>query len=267
MHFDFSAFLVLATFITGVIWLYDVLFNKKTRDLANQGKTPESEGYQLESWVTEYSRSFFPVILLVLILRSFLYEPFKIPSGSMMPSLLVGDFILVNKFAYGVRLPVLESEIWDLGKPERGDAAVFRYPNDPALDYIKRVIGLPGDEIAYFNKTLTINGDEVTKIPKGEYTGPDHELLRPVINVNEENLGKHTFHTLEQPAKRGLEGVTQVPDGHYFVMGDNRDNSNDSRYWGFVPQENLVGRADYIWMSWDTADSWVRWDRIGNSIQ
>ena len=266
MHFDFSAFLVLATFITGAIWLYDVLANKKARDLANQGKAPGTAGYITESIITEYSRSFFPVILLVLILRSFLYEPFKIPSGSMMPTLLVGDFILVNKFAYGVRLPVLETEIVDLGKPQRGDAAVFRYPDDPSLDYIKRVVGLPGDEIAYFNKTLTINGEQVAKLPLGEYTGPDHELLRPVINIHEETLGEHHFHTLEQPAKQGLEGVTRVPDGHYFMMGDNRDNSNDSRYWGFVPQENLVGRADYIWMSWDTRESWIRSDRIGNTI-
>ena len=129
MHFDFSAFLVLATFITGAIWLYDILLHKKARDEANKGKTPETEGYLAEPTLIEYSRSFFPVILLVLILRSFLYEPFKIPSGSMMPTLLVGDFILVNKFAYGVRLPVLESEIIEMGKPERGDAAVFRFPD------------------------------------------------------------------------------------------------------------------------------------------
>ena len=266
MHFDFAAFLVLATFVTGVIWLFDILFSKKGREQANQGKQPEEVGYLNEPIIVEYSRSFFPVILLVLILRSFLYEPFKIPSGSMMPTLLAGDFILVNKFAYGVRLPVLEKEVWDLGKPQRGDAIVFRYPNDPSLDYIKRVVGLPGDEIGYYNKVLTINGQEIGKTSQGEYTGYDHELLRPVINVYQENLGEHTFNTLEQPAKLGLEGITRIPDGHYFVMGDNRDNSNDSRYWGFVPQDNLVGRAEYVWMSWDTGDSWFRWDRIGTSI-
>lgn len=266
MHFDFAAFLVLATVVTGAIWLFDAMLWKKARLMANLDKMPDQPGYLRESVIVEYSRSFFPVILLVLILRSFLYEPFKIPSGSMMPTLLAGDFILVNKFAYGVRLPVLEYEIWDLGKPERGDAVVFRYPNDVSLDYIKRVVGMPGDEISYFNKTLTVNGQEIGKAHKGEYTGYDHDLLTPVIDVYEESLGTHTFNTLEQPAKLGVEGVTRVPDGHYFVMGDNRDNSNDSRYWGFVPQDNLVGRAEYIWMSWDSGDSWFRWDRIGNSI-
>jgi signal peptidase I len=266
MHFDFAAFLVLATFLTGAIWLYDVLVSKKARLAANRDKTPDQLGYMREPIITEYARSFFPVILLVLVLRSFLYEPFKIPSGSMMPTLLAGDFILVNKFAYGIRLPVVEYEVWSVGDPQRGDAVVFRYPNDPSLDYIKRVVGLPGDEISYFNKTLTINGQEIPKQPRGEYAGYDHELLTPVINVHEETLGKHTFNTLEQPAKLGLEGITRVPDGHYFVMGDNRDNSNDSRYWGFVPQDNLVGRAEYVWMSWDSGDGWFRWDRIGNSI-
>ena len=214
MHFDFAAFLVLATVVTGAIWLFDAMVWKKARLMANRDKMPDQPGYLRESVIVEYSRSFFPVILLVLILRSFLYEPFKIPSGSMMPTLLAGDFILVNKFAYGVRLPVLEYEIWDLGKPERGDAVVFRYPNDVSLDYIKRVVGMPGDEISYFNKTLTVNGQEIGKAHKGEYTGYDHDLLTPVIDVYEESLGTHTFNTLEQPAKLGVEGVTRVPDGH-----------------------------------------------------
>lgn len=266
MHFDFSAFLVLATFTTGGIWLYDVIVNKKSRDRANQDKVPGSSGYVGESLITEYSRSFFPVILLVLFLRSFLYEPFKIPSGSMMPTLLVGDFILVNKFAYGIRLPVLDTEILDFGKPERGDTVVFRYPNDPSLDYIKRAVGLPGDEIAYFNKTLTINGQIIEKLPQGQYTGPGYDLLNSAVNVYQENIGKHRFGTLEQPVKQGLEGVIRVPDGHYFMMGDNRDNSNDSRYWGFVSQENLVGRADYIWMSWDAEANWIRSERLGKKI-
>lgn len=266
MHFDFSAFLVLATFITGVIWVYDIAMLKRARNQANQDLPPDSEQYRREPIIIEYSRSLFPVILLVLILRSFLYEPFKIPSGSMMPTLLVGDFILVNKFAYGIRLPVLESEIVNWGKPERGDAAVFRFPEDPSLDYIKRVIGLPGDEITYINKTLTINGQRIAKAPQGEYLGPDHKLLSPVANVYAEKLDAHDFHTLEQPEKPGVEGSIRVPDGHYFVMGDNRDNSNDSRYWGFVPQANLVGRADYIWMSWDAENNWIRVDRIGNAI-
>ena len=262
MHFDFAAFLVAATFITGLIWLADALFFRQRR----RGRAAAAVGAAKEPVVVEYARSFFPVILLVLVLRSFFYEPFKIPSGSMMPTLLTGDFILVNKFAYGVRLPVLEWELWDLGKPRRGDAAVFRFPSDPSLDYIKRIIGLPGDEIAYINKTLAINGKKVDKLPQGRYRGEDRELLQSPIEVYRERIDAHAFDTLEQPRKPGLQGVTTVPPGHYFVMGDNRDNSNDSRFWGFVPVENLVGRAERVWMSWDSDDLRVRWGRIGRPI-
>ena len=274
MHFDFAGFLVAATFVTGAVWLADVVFFKRRRaaalpgrgDAAGQTTTATGQNAVKEPAIVEYSRSFFPVILLVLLLRSFLYEPFKIPSGSMMPTLLSGDFILVNKFAYGVRLPVLEWRILNLGRPRRGDAAVFRFPADPSLDYIKRVIGLPGDEISYVDKTLAINGEKIDKLPRGEYRGEDNDLLRPPIEVYREHIGRHEFDTLEQPAKPGLRGVTRVPAGHYFVMGDNRDNSNDSRYWGFVPEENLVGRADRVWMSWDADDFRVRWGRIGRAI-
>lgn len=267
MHFDFSAFLVLATFITGGIWLIDILFFRKQRVQANADLQADNPAYQQEPIITEYARSFFPVILLVLILRSFLFEPFRIPSGSMMPTLLVGDFILVNKFAYGIRIPVIEKEIIDFGSPERGDAAVFRFPLDPSLDYIKRVIGLPGDEIAYIGKTLAINGEKIEKLPKGIYDGEDSELLYPTAEAFEEQLGNHRFSILEQSQKPGDGDFTTVPDGHYFVMGDNRDNSNDSRFWGFVPADNLVGRADRIWMSWDSEDTRVRWERIGEKIQ
>jgi len=267
MHFDFAAFLVLATLATGLIWLWDAIFIKKSRDIYNAGRAEESEGYRREQIIVEYARSFFPVILLVLILRSFLFEPFKIPSGSMMPTLLIGDFILVNKFAYGVRIPVWEKEIIDSGKPQRGDVAVFRFPNDPSLDYIKRVIGVPGDEIRYVDRVLTINGQPVAKLPGGEYSGDGADLMVPPIRVYREKIADHEFDTLEQPEKPALEGTTIVPDGHYFMMGDNRDNSNDSRYWGFVPVENLVGRADNIWMSWDSAGTRIRWGRIGSSIE
>ncbi len=266
MHFDFAALLVIAAFITGIVWLVDAIFYKKARDLKNTDKSEIDAGYLKESVITEHARSLFPVILLVLILRSFIYEPFRIPSGSMMPTLLVGDFILVNKFAYGLHIPVIEWEILDLGKPDRGDVAVFRFPKNPSLDYIKRVIGLPGDEVAYINKTLAINGKKIDKVSGGSYGGEDHELMRPPISVYREAVGNHWFDTLEQNHKPGLEGVTFVPDGHYFVMGDNRDNSNDSRYWGFVPTDNLVGRADRIWMSWDSEDFRIRSERIGRKI-
>lgn len=267
MHFDFSAFLVLAAFITGIVWLLDILSFRRRRLENNRMHIESDADYLHEPVIIEYARSFFPVILLVLILRSFLFEPFKIPSGSMMPTLLIGDFILVNKFAYGVRLPVVEWEVIDTGKPEHGDPAVFRFPDDPSMDYIKRVIGLPGDEIAYINKTLAINGSKVDKFEKGEYMGEGSELYDSSTVVFEERIGQHQFDTLEQTRKLGVEGITIVPDGHYFVMGDNRDNSNDSRYWGFVPVENLVGRADRVWMSWDSENMRIRWARVGNKIK
>jgi len=266
MHFDFSAFLVLATFITGLIWLVDVLVFKKSRLAENKITNAATEESDHEPVVVEYARSFFPVLLLVLVLRSFMFEPFKIPSGSMMPTLLVGDFILVNKYAYGVRIPVWEKEVWDTGKPERGDVAVFRYPKDLSLDYIKRIIGLPGDEVSYYNKTLSVNGEAVTKLAKGEYPDKSASLMQvPMLNF-EQVLGEHTFDILEQPSSFSPEGTIMVPDGHYFVMGDNRDNSNDSRVWGFVPAENLVGRAGRIWMSWDSDNTRVRFSRVGQSI-
>ncbi len=266
MHFDFAAFLVIAAFATGVIWLIDALCYKKARDLKNMNRSETDADYLEEPVVTGYARSLFPVILLVLILRSFMYEPFRIPSGSMMPTLLAGDFILVNKFTYGLRIPVTEWKILDLGEPERGDVAVFRFPRNPSLDYIKRVIGLPGDKIAYINKTLAINGRKIEKISGGDYDGEDYELMQPPVSVYSEVVGEHRFDILEQSYKPDLQGVTDVPDGHYFVMGDNRDNSNDSRYWGFVPAGNLVGRADRIWMSWDSEDFRIRSERIGRKI-
>lgn len=266
MHFDFAAFLVIAAFIAGIIWLVDAVFYKNVRALNNTDKLEADTDYLKEPAIAEYARSLFPVILLVLILRSFIYEPFRIPSGSMMPTLLVGDFILVNKFAYGLRIPVAEWKILGLGAPERGDVAVFRFPRDPSLDYIKRVIGLPGDEVAYINKTLAINGRKVEKIHGGSYSGEDYELMQPPVSVYSEVVGDRRFDTLEQSYKSGREGVTFVPDGHYFVIGDNRDNSNDSRYWGFVPVGNLVGRADRIWMSWDSEDFRIRGERIGRRI-
>ena len=262
MHFDFSAFLVLAVFVTGIIWLVDRLFYQVPR----QAKAVHSSSEVKEPKITEYARSFFPVILLVLILRSFLFEPFKIPSGSMMPTLLIGDFILVNKYAYGLRLPVIEWEFWRIGRPERGDAAVFRFPKDPSLDYIKRIVGLPGDEIVYLDKALFINGEKAQALVQDSYQGEDSELLPLQTHVVTEQIDKHRFDTLIHQNKPSVEGMIVVPKDQYFVLGDNRDSSNDSRYWGFVPTANLVGRAELIWMSWDTQDTRIRWDRVGKTI-
>ena len=218
-----------------------------------------------EPVAVEYARSFFPVLLLILLFRSFVAEPFKIPSGSMMPTLLVGDFILVNKFAYGLRLPVLNTKIVSIGEPERGDVFVFRFPENPKEDYIKRVVGLPGDEVTYRNKTLYINGVEVVETDVGPYTGPS-EAGRSMAGaqVKMERLADVEHRIMEIPRVWvGHEGTWRVPAGHYFAMGDNRDNSADSRFWGFVPEENLVGKAFVIWMNWDNG---IDFRRIGTLI-
>ena len=260
MRVDFSLLLVTLTALTGLVWLIDSLFFARRRRQREQDKVPV---------VVDYSRSFFPIILAVLIFRSFLFEPFKIPSSSMMPTLLIGDFILVNKFAYGVRIPVLHRKVIDIGEPERGDVAVFRYPQDTRVDYIKRIGGLPGDTITYRNKTLYINGLEVPQEMQGRYvgTGRGREMSGAVELA--EALPGTSYHILQRPnIPGGGEATWQVPQGHYFALGDNRDNSLDSRYWQFVPEENLVGRASVIWWSWDTQkDGIIDFGRLGTVIR
>jgi signal peptidase I len=255
MDFDFALLLVVLTAVTGVVWLLDRLLLAGAR----------ARNALQEPVAVEYARSFFPVLLLILLFRSFVAEPFKIPSGSMMPTLLVGDFILVNKFAYGLRLPVLNTKIVSVGEPERGDVFVFRFPENPKEDYIKRVVGLPGDEVTYRNKTLYINGVEVAESEVGPYTGPS-EAGRSMAGaqVKEERLGEVEHRIMEIPRVWvGHEGTWRVPPGHYFAMGDNRDNSADSRFWGFVPEENLVGKAFVIWMN---RDNRIDFRRIGTLI-
>jgi len=263
MNFDFPAILVAATFITGFIWLADALLWAPKR---RQRAEAEGRNTLSEPTIVEYAKSFFPVILAVLLLRSFLVEPFRIPSGSMMPTLLVGDFILVNKYAYGIRLPVLNRKVIDIGAPQRGDVVVFRFPKDPHVDYIKRLVGVPGDHIVYRNKTLSINGKKVAQIPAGTYIGTGSGLSMSGASLRREILGSVEHNILVLPRVSGIGADVVVPPGHYFVMGDNRDNSNDSRYWGFVPDQNLVGKAFMIWMNWDSAAGGVAWDRIGDSI-
>ena len=209
--------------------------------------------------LVEYSRSFFPVLLIVLVIRSFVFELFRIPSGSMMPTLLQGDFIFVKKFAYGLRLPVSETKVLETGAPERGDVVVFRLPADPGVNYIKRVVGLPGDEIRYERHRLIINGKQVELAQHPEATPLDPRFV--------EQLGDREHQILI--ANKGYmvrDGLYKVPEGHYFVMGDNRDNSRDSRFIGAIPETHLVGEAVRIWMHMD-GFSWPRWDRIGSKIQ
>jgi signal peptidase I len=244
--------LVLLTAFTGVVVGLDRFLWRAKRPPAEDGKEPV---------VVEYSRAFFPILLIVLVLRSFLYEPYRIPTGSMIPTLLVGDFIFVSKFSYGLRLPVTHHKILATGEPERGDVAVFRLPSDPKINYIKRVIGLPGDVIAYRDHRLTVNGDPVALAEDGVYAAPDARgrlYMEQIGGVNHQIL-------VSRPWTEPFEAV--VPDGCYFMMGDNRDNSQDSRYRevGCVPEGNLVGRASRIWLSWQWGD-WPRWGRIGNSI-
>jgi signal peptidase I len=250
---SFALFLLILLVVTGLVWLVEIAFLKR-------GRTPEGK----QPWWVEYSVSFFPVILVVFLLRSFLVEPFKIPSSSMVPTLLVGDFILVNKFAYGVRLPVANKKVFDVGNPQRGDVMVFRYPEDPSLDYIKRVVGLPGDRIEYRNKRLSINGKPVAERQVDDYLSRERmQFSRRYV----ETLGAAEHQILlddDAPpyitplrsfpfagnCNYNMAGLAcTVPPGHYFMMGDNRDNSSDSRVWGFVPDENIVGKAFFIWLN------------------
>jgi signal peptidase I len=288
MSFDFPTFLVAATALTGGIWLLDALvFAPRRRRLAQQAAavsgnpaavdpTSSAASGQREPVIVEYARSFFPVILAVLLLRSFLVEPFRIPSGSMMPTLLVGDFILVNKFAYGLRWPVLNSKFLDLGEPQRGDVVVFRFPQDEAVDYIKRVVAVPGDQVYYRDKTLYVNGEPATQVALPPYVGEGAGRGHTGAARAVENIDGAEHDILVNPRARDLppgcsilaNGPVTVPEAAYFVMGDNRDNSNDSRCWGFVPEGNLVGKAFAIWMHWDGQRDGLPVDfgRLGNVI-
>jgi signal peptidase I len=265
---NFALLMLILLVVTGAIWLLDHFVLRKGR-----GKDAR------EPWWVEYPKSFFPIILIVFLLRSFLVEPFKIPSGSMIPTLLVGDFILVNKFTYGLRLPVINKKIIDINEPNRGEVMVFRYPENPTLDYIKRVVGVPGDRVEYRNKRLVVNGELIRVETAEDYQYVDGGLS--FVNAMRfwETLGEHRHSIIVNPDAPPLQlaGVKQfpqrencvyndqefncvVPPGHYFMMGDNRDSSSDSRYWGFVPEGNIVGKAFLIW--WNFSEL----KRIGNRI-
>ena len=264
MNFDFAALLVGLAAFTGIVWGIDALFFAKAR--AERAQAGSSLGTEVvrEPVIVEYSRSFFPVIVIVLIVRSFLAEPFRIPSSSMMPNLQDGDFILVNKFTYGLRLPVLDTKIVEMGLPERGDVVVFHYPVNPRENYIKRVVGLPGDQVEYRNKTIFINGEPQAQERIGRYLGVGAGREMDGADHLRESLGERQHEILMRPNQLGRQGEGRwvVPEGHYFVMGDNRDNSADSRVWGFVPEQNLVGRAFLIWFNSD-----FEFGRIGQGIE
>ena len=256
MVFDFALILTIATLFTGVVWLFDVLVLRSRRAAADASTN--------EPVLVEYCRTFFPVILVVLLVRSFLFEPFRIPSDSMMPTLLDGDFIFVNKYAYGIRLPVINKKIVEIDEPERGDVVVFRLPAKPNTNYIKRVVGLPGDRIAYRANRLYINGDLMPTNMRGAYREFGYQA-----NLVVESIGDIEHELLLVPQRYSREGEWQVPEGHYFVMGDNRNNSRDSRFPGVgaIPESQLVGRAVSIWMNWNFPEDGPLWHRVGEKIK
>jgi signal peptidase I len=262
MIFDFSFILVAATVLTGIIWGLDTLLFRSKRLQAAGASGVAAENVR-EPVVVEYARSFFPVILIVLLIRSFLFEPFRIPSDSMMPTLLDGDFIFVNKYAYGLRLPVINTKVVAIDEPHRGDVIVFRLPSDPSTNYIKRLIGLPGDHIVVRDDQLFVNGARMPVRLDGIYQGHRHTGAR----IGFEQLGPVEHQVLFMDRyTRDYDQI--VPAGHYFFMGDNRDNSRDSRFpeVGFVPERNLVGKAVRIWLNWDLPSAPI-WSRIGDPIQ
>jgi signal peptidase I len=273
---NFALILFLATVVTGAVALADRMVLAKHR-----------RADQPEPWWVEYPKSFFPVLLAVFLLRSFVTEPFKIPSSSMRPTLVVGDFILVNKFAYGLRLPIIEKKVIPIGDPKRGDVVVFRYPVNPSQDFIKRVVGVGGDEVVYRDKKLTVNGEPLPQVADGTYSyveGLRFETEEKLLETANTGDGPRQYTIAENPLAqpvypqnvrpfpdrqncdyndRGF--ICHVPPGHYFMMGDNRDNSDDSRYWGFVPDDHIRGRAFFIWFNWDDISSFA-FRRIGSEI-
>jgi signal peptidase I len=270
---NFALILFLLTVLTGAMTLADRLVFARTRRPG-----------EAEPWWIEYPKSFFPVLLIVFLLRSFVAEPFKIPSSSMRPTLEVGDFILVNKFAYGIRLPIIEKKIIETRQPQRGDVIVFRYPINPSQDFIKRLVGLPGDEVVYRDKAITVNGQPWPQKPDSTYSylegltytttqrleersdGREHSIAvnpaAPPVNIG----GVRSFPGRENCVYNDRGFSCKVPPGSYFMMGDHRDNSDDSRYWGFVPDDHIRGKAFFIWFNWDDISSFA-FRRIGTGIR
>ncbi|MFV2005581.1 MAG: signal peptidase I [Gammaproteobacteria bacterium] len=261
---DFSLILFIALLVTGVIWLIDVIFFSSKRKARSQGAGEQAR----DPLLTEYAKAFFPVILIVFVLRSFIAEPFRIPSGSMLPTLNIGDFILVNKFSYGFRLPVINEKIISVADPKRGDIMVFRFPHDPKMHFVKRVVGLPGDKIEYKNETIYINGKQMSQQENGKYefrSGANRNLSLNKLIEDLDSVKHDILIDRRRTSQRTLR--FDVPAGQYFVMGDNRNYSNDSRYWGFVPDKNVVGKAFFIWFSWDWSNGGgVNWSRIGTML-
>ena len=273
---NFALILFLLTVVTGVVWFADKLYFARRRG-------PDDA----EPWWIEYPKSFFPVLLVVFLLRSFLAEPFRIPSSSMRPTLVVGDYILVNKFTYGLRLPIVERKIVPVGDPKHGDVVVFRYPVNPSQDFIKRVVGVGGDTVEYRDKQLTVNGKALPQRADGSYSyvegmrfetterrieqapGPPPRDSTIAVSPQAPSVqpgGVRPFAGRENCEYNDRGFTCKVPPGHYFMMGDNRDASDDSRYWGFVPDDHIRGRAFFIWFNWDDIASFA-FQRVGSGIR
>ena len=257
ISFDFPFWLTLIVIVTGVVTLLDVVLFAKKR-FATQAKMP---------WYIDYSRAFFPALLAVWIIRSFLIQPYRVPTGSLEPTIMPGDFIAVKQYSYGVRLPVTHTKLFGQGEPKRGDIALFFWPVHPEVRFVKRVIGVPGDHITYKNKVLTVNGKEATQTVIGPAMNVEPgETPVPVIRKRENLAGvEHDIFVLEEGGWTRDFDIT-VPVGQYFMMGDNRDFSNDSRAWGFVPEANLIGQAFGVWLSWDSNRHWFRFDRMFKGV-
>jgi signal peptidase I len=258
IYFDFAFFLTMLVLLSGIIGLIDILFFARKRRAKN-GKQPI---------IVEYARSFFPLLLIVWLIRSFVVQPYRVPTGSLAPTILPGDFIAVNQFSYGIKLPVLNYKIVNVGEPARGDIALFRWPENPAVIFVKRVVGLPGDHVVYRNKILTINGAiaDQNLIGKSLDIEPPTDIPIMVAEKMENLMGvKHHIFIHEEGGKTGGFDVV-IPKGFYFMMGDNRDDSDDSRDWGFLPEENLIGKAFVVWFSWDSVNNTIRWKRIGTVL-
>jgi len=263
---DFSLVLLIVVVVTGAISLgYRLITRRRPATVADTAAADSATVTRRAPAIVEYARALFPVVLAVFLLRSFVVEPFRIPSGSMLPSLHIGDFILVNKFSYGIRLPVIHNKVVDVGGPARGDVMVFRYPKDPALNFVKRVVGLPGDVVEYRGKALFINGEMAARVEDGAFVfNPRGREGRRYV----ERIDDSTYAIVVDPTLRGRDMRVTVPAASYFVMGDNRDHSNDSRYWRFVPEDHVVGRAFFIWFSWrGWSEGGVHWSRIGRRIR
>lgn len=257
LNFDFPFYLTLGTIVTGIITLVDQIFWAKKRQQANQSQPK----------IIEYARSFFPALLIVWVIRSFLIQPYRVPTGSLEPTVMPGDFIAVKQYSYGLRWPVTQIKFYKVGEPKRGDIALFYWPEDTAIRFVKRVVGLPGDRIVYKNKILSINGKSMPQIFQGTKMSEEPgESPALVIHLKENLEGIiHDVYIRPDAVDNGEIDVV-VPEGHYFMMGDNRDSSLDSRAWGFVPEENLIGKAFLVWMSWDSIHHNVRWKRIFTSV-